>query len=248
MPAKTKTRKKPVKKTSRVRSGGKSTTQAQRLLLIALVLLGASVLGLLALNQLKANDLRAKANRWTTVTPLGKNSGIRFVACKKTAAGSNSFDVTVVASKEKSLQLTKYDQNNKPLSNHPPLPSIFVGTYTQANTAKKAYEYSWEGRLVRPSANANRWWNNEVTATTTTSLGLAAAKPTDKLLVYGMSNLANAPDIRKSGNGQIIVTGSIFSNTPPRPENYPNKPLDYNKARTAWEKQVPTVNSLVNCQ
>lgn len=249
MPAKKKTSKKPTNVRSNAKSRKSFSQQSRplKLLIIVLVLLLTSVIGSIVYDRYMSSQLKAKAGNWTTVTPPGKNSGIRFVACKQPTE-NNKFEVTVVAAKEKSLKLTKRNEKNQPLSNHPSFPSIFVGTYQKTPTAAKAYEYSWEGQVTRPGANANRWWNNEVTATNLRSLKQPVANGDDKLLVYGMSDQANAPDIRLSGSGQVVVTGSIFTDTPPRPDNFPGKPLEYNKARVAWEKKVPTVRSLQNCQ
>lgn len=216
-----------------------------KILLLLLVILFGVVIGMLVYSEMKASDLRAKATKWTTITPPGKDSGIDFVACK-TAVGQK-YDVTVVAAKPKELNLTRRDADDKSLSNHPPFPLIFAGAYAKTTSPSQSVGYYWKGRVSYPSESANRWWANEVTATKLSALnGQTLANGTDKLLVYGMSNVANAPTFRRSGSGQVFVTGG-FTDTPPQPENF-DSPAQYKAKRAAWERSVPSVQRLSSCQ
>ncbi len=254
MPTKTNKRKKaPVK--SSVRQGGhkkanlRNQSKPMQILIVLVIITVALVVGMFVYSRMQTADLKAKANRWTTVPQIGANSGMKIVACKKPAS-AGKYSVIVVASKEKSLQLTKRDASGNPLSTNLPNPQVYVGGYAMQSyaTSKKAYEYVWSGSVDTPTKQGNVWWNNEVTAIAADKLPKGRVMAAnEKLLVFGMSNQANAPTFTQSGSGIIIPRGG-FTGFPPAAEDYPNKPLDYNKARTAWEKQVPSVQSLVNCQ
>lgn len=244
MPASKRTKQNNKTTASKVRARNfKEQTSALRVLIILIGVLGVTVFGILGYNQWKANDLKAKANRWTTITAPGADAGIRFVACKEKVG--NRFDVTVVAAKDKSLELTKRDQNDKPLSTHPNFPNIYVGNYRSSTYQDAAYGRMWIGKSYYPPSSANRWWNNEVTATKLSNL-TSLARGNDKLLVWGMSNEGNAPTFKQSGSGTVFPSGG-FNGMPPSPEGFDN-PSEYRQARSAWEQQVPTVKTLVNCQ
>jgi len=253
MPVKKK--KSPITKKAVVRSSHKKTSKltlrAQskpvQILAVLLVVLASTVIGVLIFDRMKTSELKANAARWTTITPLGADAGIRFVACKTQVAGGK-YDVIVVGAKDKSLQLTKRDGVGRPLSTHPYFPTIYMGAQKRMNYTKNAaYGHYYESGVSTPSPDGNRWWNNEVSAVKLSHAGSSwLANSEDRLLVYGMSDKANAPSFRRSGSGAIIVTGG-FKDMPPYPENYANV-REYKAARATWEAKVPTVGSLVNCQ
>ena len=253
MPAKKKTvtKKKSVVRhshqTSKRKLNFESQSKLTKVLLVLLLVLTLSVISIFMYDQMKTSDLKAKAARWTTITPLGADAGIRFVACK-TPVGNNQYDVTIVGVKAKSLQLTKRDAVSKPLSTHPNFPNIYAGAQKRTNYTKNpAYGHYYETRIATPKPAGNRWWNNEVSALKLSQLNAAEpASSNDRLLVYGMSDQANAPAFRRSGSGAIIVTGG-FKDVAPNPENYDNVNA-YKAARAAWEAKAPTIGSLVNCQ
>lgn len=257
MPAKTK------KKTTKPRASKavvKNNTTSKRrfreqsrllqVLIVLAVLLLTIAISTLVYDRMKANDLQAKANRWTSITPPGVNSGVNFVACKQPfPGGSSGYDATIVAAKSTSLKLTKRDAEGKPLSTNPPMPQIYSGVYAKSTkNIRVGYEYEWVQQLALQTvpASANVWWANEVTATKLSSRNPSTAvNGSNRLLVYGMSDQGNAPTFRRSGSGQLIVTG-VFNGLPPQPDNY-DKATDYLAARTAWEAKAPTIASLKNC-
>ncbi len=226
------------------------TSSKPRLLqiLVGLLLVLALVfLGTIGYSKWKENDLKAKATRWTKVTPYSTINGdgdqVKFTACKQyqgtpqelaNDAASKKAKVTVVASKPADL---KYETNTSSSKNGQP--SLWIESYTKSDSGKAGYGHTWWS-VGRKAGFANTWWADTVTTAS-------------------MVDVADGSKISMtvgSDKGRVAVLGSTVGEArspfrlyyaPPTPQAYANAD-DYIKARTAWERNTPSLAKIINCE
>ncbi len=229
------------------RNVASSNPRLLQILVGLLLVLALGFLGTFVYTKWKESDLKAKATRWTKVTPYSTVNGlgdqVKFTACKQyqgtpqelaNDAASKKAKVTVVASKPADL---KYDTNTSSSKNGQP--SLWIESYTKSDSGKAGYGHTWWS-LGRKAGFSNTWWANTVTTAS-------------------MVDVADGSKISMtvgSDKGRVAVLGSTVGESrnpfrlyyaPPTPNAYSNA-NDYIQARTAWERNTPSLAKIINCE